>query len=88
MLDFNVQVQLDFLRWLERDAIQIIPLAKSHLTRIIELSDKYSDLPMDFADATLIAISESEGIEEIITIDSDFYRNFPKKMLENIFQGA
>lgn len=88
MLDFNVQVQLDFLRWIERDAIHIIP--KYHLSRIIELSEKYSDLPMDFADATLVVISEIEGIEEIITIDNHFYiyRNLRKKMLKNIFQDA
>lgn len=87
MLDFNVQVQIDFLKWIERDAIEIPVLSKQHISRIIELSEKYSDIPMDFADATLIVISEIERIGEIITIDSDFhiYRNIRKEMLTNIF---
>lgn len=35
------------------------------------MSEKYSDVTMDFADATLIMISEFENIKEIITIDSE-----------------
>lgn len=88
MLDFNVHVQIDFLKWIERDAIEIPVLSKHHILRITELSEKYSDIPMDFADATLIIISEFEKIGEIITIDSDFhiYRNIRKEMLTNIFE--
>lgn len=87
MLDFNVHVQTDFLKWIERDAIEIPVLNNNYLSRIIELSEKYADIPMDFADATLIVISEIERIKEIITIDSDFhvYRNIRKEMLTNIF---
>lgn len=88
MLSFHVQVQLDFLRWIERDALKIPLLTKKHISRIIELSEKYADLPMDFADATLVAISETENIQTIITIDSDFhvYRNIRKEMLKNLFE--
>jgi predicted nucleic acid-binding protein len=88
MLDFNVKVQIDFLRWIQRDAIEIVSLNKEHISRIIELSKKYADVPMDFADATLIVISEIESIKEIITIDSDFhiYRNIRKEFLKNIFE--
>ena len=87
MLDFNVQVQIDFLKWIERDAIEIPVLSMQHISRIINLSEKYSDIPMDFADATLIIISDIENIGEIITIDSDFhvYRNIRKEMMSNIF---
>lgn len=88
MLDFNVNVQADFLRWIERDAIEIPALNKEQISRIIELLIKYSDVPMDFAVATLIVISEIGKIGEIITIDSDFhvYRNIRKEMLTNLFE--
>jgi len=90
MLDFDIRAQIDFLQWLQRDAIDIIPLTKEHIARIIALSSKYADLPMDFADATLIVISEIEHIKEIITIDSDFYvyKNIRKEILTNIFKDA
>ena len=89
MLDFDVRAQIDFLRWVQRDALEIAALSKEHISMIIELSAKYADLPMDFADATLIVISELAHIKEIITIDSDFhvYRNLRKEMLTNILEG-
>lgn len=88
MLDFNVNVQIDFLKWLERGALEIYDLSADHISRIIELTEKYSDVPMDFADATLMALSESAGFREIATIDSDFhvYRNLRREMLKNIFE--
>ena len=88
MLDFHVQAQTDFLRWLQRDALSIHELGKDAITRIIELTEKYADLPMDFADATLLVTSETTGIRDIITIDSNFfvYRDLRKKMLNNIFR--
>lgn len=89
MLDFHVQAQTDFLRWLQRDALSIHELGKDAIARIIELTEKYADLPMDFADATLLVTSEITGIGDIITIDSNFfvYRDLRRKMLNNIFRA-
>lgn len=36
------------------------------------LMDKYRDLPMDLADASLIAAAEKLGTSCVFTIDSDF----------------
>lgn len=86
MLDFDVRAQVDFLRWLRRDAVIIHSLDKELLDHVIELTQKYSDRPMDFADATLLVVSQQSGIRNIITIDSDFlvYRNLRKEMLDNL----
>ena len=42
---------------------------------------------MDFADASLILVSELDNIKEIISIDSDFYiyRNLRNEYIKNIF---
>jgi uncharacterized protein len=87
MLDFNIHVQMDFLQWIRRNALNIAIMSGNEIIRVIELMEKYSYVPMDFADATLMAISESDKINEIITIDSDFhiYRNIKNKVLQNIF---
>lgn len=53
LLSFNINVQIDFLEWLKREAITIINLENNHLERIIQLSKKYSDVPMDLADSSL-----------------------------------
>lgn len=86
LLSFNVNVQIDFLEWLKREAITIINLENIHLERIIELSKKYSDVPMDLADSSLIVIADLTNITDIITIDSDYYiyKTKNKKSLNNI----
>ncbi len=87
MLDFHVKAQLDFLRWMERGALDIPVIDVWDLSRIIAYSEKYADVPMDFADATLIILSENESIRDILTIDSDFhvYRDKTRKPLNNLF---
>jgi predicted nucleic acid-binding protein len=41
----------------------------SRLAEAAELMQKYADLPMDFADATLILLAEQADILEILTLD-------------------
>ncbi len=43
------------------------------IDRLSVLMDKYRDLPMDLADASLVASAESLGIRQILTLDSDFF---------------
>jgi hypothetical protein len=31
--------------------------------------EKYKNIPMDFADATLVALAEEAGIDEVLTLD-------------------
>lgn len=87
MLDFNTQTQIDFLTWISRGGIRIENIEQEDIIRIIELSKKYSDIPMDLADASLVSISEKFDLKEIITIDSEFYiyRTIEKEMIKNIF---
>ncbi|MFY0605124.1 MAG: PIN domain-containing protein [Cyclobacteriaceae bacterium] len=87
MLDFSTQVQQAFLQWIDRGAIQIFPLDARHLDRLIALTDKFDDVPMDLADASLIVVSEEKNIQEIASIDSDFYvyRDIRNKYLTNVF---
>jgi len=88
MLDFNIHTQIDFLKWINAKGIIIHEIQQEDIQRIIELSTKYSDIPMDFADATLVLAAEQTGIRKIISVDSDFeiYRLPSKERIENIFQ--
>ncbi len=87
MLSFNVQTQIDFLKWVQLGGVIINDINGKDIERIIELSQKYSDVPMDLADASLVVLSEKLKIDKIITIDSDYYiyRTIQKEMIENIF---
>lgn len=72
LLDFNHNAQIDFLDWVYAGAITIESILSADLYRIRELMAKYSDLPMDFADACLVFLGEKLNIDTIATIDRDF----------------
>jgi len=88
MLDFNINVQINFLEWIMNEGVIIHEIKQENIVRIIELTKKYCDRPMDFADATLVIAAEKIGIKKIISIDSDFdiYRLPGKVKIENVFK--
>lgn len=88
MLDFNQRVQVDFMRWLERGAVEIAVLSRDDLPGIITLTEKYADRPMDLADATLLIIADREKIDDILSIDNDFsiYKTARGRVLNNLFK--
>jgi predicted nucleic acid-binding protein len=90
MLDFNVNVQIDFLAWVMTNGVTLQEIKVEDMPRIIELTRKYSDLPMDFADATLVIAAQKTGLKIILSIDSDFdvYRLPGKVKIGNVFQNS
>lgn len=87
MLDFSIKAQLALLEWINRGGLQIYVIDESNISRIKQLTEKFSDVPMDLADASLIVVSELTGYREIASIDSDFYiyRDVRNHYLTNIF---
>ncbi|BBC22865.1 type II toxin-antitoxin system VapC family toxin [Pseudanabaena sp. ABRG5-3] len=82
MLRFNYRVQNVFLSTFLADIYIHESLTKQDLARIMELNEKYADRRADFADLSLVAISERLDIPAIATFDKDFqvyrrYRNQP-----------
>lgn len=84
----HFQAQLDFLEWISLGGLEIFNIEKEHLIRIIELQKKYANLPMDFADASLIIAAESLNIHRVFSIDKDFsiYRVLGRRHLENLMK--
>ena len=54
-----------FLDW----AATLLPLTTPMLRRAQSLMDRYADLPMDFADATLVVLAEALDTNAVLTID-------------------
>ncbi len=48
-------------------------LTPAEIERMSTLMAQYHDTPMDLADASLIAVAESQRMQEIFSLDSDFY---------------
>jgi predicted nucleic acid-binding protein len=55
-----------------RAGVFVAPSTEASLRRCRELMDKYSDLPMDFADATLVVLAEELNTNVVFTVDRDF----------------
>ena len=88
LLDFNRNAQIDFLGWVNAGAVTLEPISSDDLQRIKQLTIKYSDLPMDFADACLVLLGEKLTISTIATIDRDFdvYRLKGKKSFTTLIK--
>jgi predicted nucleic acid-binding protein len=52
--------------------LEVADLSSSALERASRLMAKYADLPMDLADATLVALAEDRDERRIFTLDDDF----------------
>ena len=65
----NQRVCLEFFL---RGAFVLVPCSKKSLRRVAELMEKYQDMPMDFADATLVALGEELETEWVFTLDRGF----------------
>ena len=72
MLDFNRNAQIDFLEWVQKGAVEVHNIENNDFGRLKELTEKYRDLPMDFADSCLVYLAEKLSINTIATIDRDF----------------
>jgi len=86
LLDFNRNAQIDFLEWVSRGGVVIQNIENPDFQRLKDLTKKYRDLPMDFADSCLVLLAEKLGLNTIATIDRDFtiYRIKGKKKFNTI----
>ena len=87
LLDFSLNAQISLLKWIERGGLNLVDIPESSVSKILAYCTKYSDVPMDLADATLMVTSEIIGTNKIVSIDSDFYiyRDFRNNYLQNVF---
>jgi len=57
------------LEFFVRGAAVLVPATRKSLQRCQFLMTQYENVPMDFADATLVALGEETGIREVFTLD-------------------
>ena len=56
--------------------IKVASIVDVDLPALESLMARYSDRPMDFADATLVHVAEREGLRTILTIDHDDFETY------------
>ncbi len=84
----NWRVQNVFLSHLATRVYECEQLTTEDFARITELNARYADLPGDFADLSLVAISERLDIAAIATLvkDFDIYRRSRRQPFERVFR--
>ena len=76
LLSSSIKAQINCLEFILREGAILVPQSPGSLSRAGELMAKYKDMPMDFADATLVVLAEETGISEIFTLDKKGFSTY------------
>jgi predicted nucleic acid-binding protein len=79
LLSYSWYLQDSLWEALEDDTVRIYIMDKGIFKRCRELMNKYQDLPMDFADASLVVVAERENISTIFTLDHKDFKVYRTK---------
>lgn len=69
LLGPSVKAQKSCIEFILRSGTALVPQSQESLSKAVVLMEKYKDIPMDFADATLVVLSEETSIAEVFTLD-------------------
>src|SRR5438067_43448 len=69
LLNFSWRAQDALWELVMEETIRLLPVEADDHRRMRDLMKKYRMLPMDLADAALVAVAERERIRRIFTID-------------------
>jgi uncharacterized protein len=72
----GVNAEITFLNSLQQELFTIFNLEPHHNPRIIELINKYANLPMDLADASLVILAEHLGHGRIFPVDQRDFNTY------------
>lgn len=81
ILNFSITAQCAALDFVLESVVEIVPSNTESLKKTKNLMKKYADLPMDFADATIVCLATETGMQDIVTFDKKDFAIYklPKK---------
>jgi predicted nucleic acid-binding protein len=81
LLNFSIRAQCAALDFVLESVVEIVPSSIDSLKKTKSLLKKYADLPMDYADATIVCLAKETGMQNVVTFDKrDFsVYKLPKK---------
>ena len=65
----SIGAQRTCIEFILKGGASLVPQSAESLARAAALMGKYKDIPMDFADATLVALAEEMNTPDILTLD-------------------
>ena len=89
LLDFSIQSQAALLELLASGRPRVEALSPRDRLRAAELLGKYADLPMDYADATLVVLAERLRARRVFTLhDVEGYKHEEIAEMLGVTTGA
>jgi hypothetical protein len=73
LLNFSFSAQSAALDFVLNGAVVLVPSSVESLSAVEKLMEKYQDLPMDFADGSLVCIAQDLGIHDAVTFDKTHF---------------
>ena len=61
--------RLSMMRWVKAGGAAVVEFDDDASGQLVDLLEKYRDLPMDLADASLVLLAQKNGIHQILTLD-------------------
>ncbi len=83
----GVHVAIKFMKQILDGSCEVYQIPPASKPRVVQLMKKYSDLPMDLADASLVLLAEHLGHGRILTTDRRDFRSYrwkERKPFENV----
>jgi len=80
LLNFSITAQCAALDFVLESVVEIVPASTMSLKKTKNLMKKYADLPMDFADATIVCLATETRMQNVVTFDR---KNFTIYRLPN-----
>lgn len=86
-LEESLQARKNLLAWIQSGGLTLMEPEAGDFERIVELIEKYADLPMDFTDAVVVVLCERLGTTHVASVDRDFdiYRYKGRTKFINLF---
>lgn len=72
----GVQAQVKFINSYNQNLFSVFDLEPQHGEKIEQLMQKYVDLPMDLADASLVILAENLGHGRIFSVDQRDFNTY------------
>ena len=69
LLNFSLRAQMAAIGHILQGMAVLVPASLSSLKRARRLMEKYRNLPMDYADASLVCLAEDLSLTDIVTFD-------------------
>ena len=69
----GIRYQSTLWRWRRDGRLALLDVTPAEADRMDALMTQYANVPMDLADASLVAVAEVRGYRRLFSIDNDFY---------------